>query len=180
MRELTDARRLRAFMRALGQRSRRSGRIYLAGGASAVLKEWRATTIDIDLELDPELEPLLRDIAELKDTLQVNIELATPGHFIPELPGWRDRSPFIAREGSVSFHHYDFYAQALAKIERGHTRDQEDIAAMFNERLIEPRRLLSFFDAIEPELYRYPAIDPASFRRAVNSTLDRHRNSDSP
>jgi hypothetical protein len=24
------------------------------------------------------------------------------------------------------------------------------------------------FDAIEPQLYRYPAIDPASFRRAVD------------
>jgi hypothetical protein len=157
------------FMRALGQRARQSGRVYLAGGASAVLKQWRPATIDIDLELDPELEPLLREIVELKEVLQVKVELAKPGHFIPPVPGWRERSPFISREGSVSFHHYDFCAQALAKIERGHTRDQEDVAAMFHE-----RQLLLFYDAIEPELYRYPAIDAASFRRAVQRTVDRY------
>lgn len=32
---------------------------------------------------------------------------------------------------------------------------------------IKPARLLAFFDLIEPQLYRYPAIDAASFRRAV-------------
>jgi len=51
-------------------------------------------------------------------------------HFIPELPGWQDRSPFIERKGTVSFHHYDFYAQALAKIERGHAQDEADVDEM--------------------------------------------------
>ncbi|HUE87170.1 MAG TPA: DUF6036 family nucleotidyltransferase [Vicinamibacterales bacterium] len=167
MRQLTDRARLQAFMRALGQRARERGRVYLAGGASAVLLNWRATTVDIDLELDPALDTLLRDIPALKESLQVNVELASPGQFIPPLPGWRDRSPFITREGLIDFHHYDFYAQALAKIERGHARDENDVAKMVETGLVEPARLLGFFDAIEAELYRYPAIDPASFRRAV-------------
>lgn len=38
--------------------------------------------------------------------------------FIPSLPGWRDRSVFIARHGAVDFYHYDCSAQALAKVER--------------------------------------------------------------
>jgi hypothetical protein len=33
--------------------------------------------------------------------------------------------------------------------------------------LVEPREALSQFEAIEPELYRFPAIDPPSFRRAI-------------
>jgi hypothetical protein len=36
--------------------------------------------------------------------------------------------------------------------------------------LIERHGLLQYFTAIEPELYRFPAIDPASFRRAVEAT----------
>jgi hypothetical protein len=158
-------------MRELGRRARVSGRAYLVGGACAVLLDWRPTTIDVDLELDPALEPLLRDIPEIKDELQVNVELASPAHFIPEVPGWRERSPFITREGLVDFHHYDFYAQALAKIERAHAKDLDDVREMVARRLIEPRRLREFFERIAPELYRYPAIDPPSFRRAVEQAV---------
>jgi hypothetical protein len=82
-------------------------------------------------------------------------------------PGWEDRSPFIAQEGTVTFRHYDLYAQALAKIERGHETDRMDVAALIERGLVERGRLREYFDAIEPELFRFPAIDPPSFRRAV-------------
>ena len=171
MRHLTDAVRLREFMRLLGRRTRAAGRVYLVGGACAVLHAWRSTTIDIDIDLDPGLDALLREIPAIKEELQVNVELVSPAHFIPELPGWRDRSPFAVREGSVDFHHYDFHAQALAKIERGHTRDVEDVRQMAARGLIDANRLTAFFDLIEPELYRYPAVDAASFRSAVLQTV---------
>lgn len=180
MRQLTDAARLRSFMRELGRRARGGGRVYLVGGASAVLMHWRATTVDIDLECDPPADALLREIPALKDELQVNVELASPSQFIPPLPGWRDRSPFIVREGAVDFHHYDFYAQALSKIERGHDRDVGDVRAMAERGLIDPEKLPEFFDRIEPELYRYPAIDPATFRRAVEDTVRALVTSDPP
>lgn len=167
MRQPVDAARLRTFMRELGQRAQAPGRAYLLGGATALGFGWRPTTIDVDLELEPALEHLLREIPAIKEKLQINVELASPAHFIPELPGWRERSPFIAREGLVDFHHYDFYAQALAKIERGHAKDLQDVREMARRKLIEPRRLTELFDLIVPELYRYPAIDPPSFRRAV-------------
>ena len=167
MRQLTDAARLREFMRLLGRRTRAAGRVYLVGGACAVLHDWRSSTIDIDIDLDPGLDALLREIPAIKEELQVNVELASPAHFIPELPGWRDRSPFVIREGTIDFHHYDFYAQALAKIERAHDRDVDDVREMAARGLIEPAGLTGFFDLIEPQLYRYPAIDAASFRRAV-------------
>ena len=171
MRQLTDAARLREFMRLLGRRTKATGRVYLVGGACAVLHDWRATTIDIDLDLDPGLDALLREIPAIKEDLQVNVELASPAHFIPELPGWRDRSPFVVREGTLDFHHYDFHAQALAKIERAHARDVNDVREMSRRGLIEPARLAVFFDLIEPQLYRYPAVDVNSFRRAVTETV---------
>lgn len=167
MRRLTDAARLRRLMAGLGRFCRSAGRVYLVGGASAVMIGWRATTVDVDLKLDPEPAGAFEAIATLKDTLDINVELAAPDQFIPPLPGWRERSPFVVRHGQVSFHHYDFYAQALGKIERGHAQDLEDVAALHRLELIEPDELLRLFAAIATQLVRYPAIDPPIFRRQV-------------
>ena len=171
MREPVNSTLVRRFMRDLAVRSAGSGRVYLTGGASAVLLEWRDTTLDIDIKILPEDDRVLRVISELKEKLGINVELASPGDFIPLLPGWEDRSHFIAREGTLTFHHYDFYAQCLAKIERGHRKDAMDVRKMIESGLVKPQRLRELFEAIEPELYRYPAIDPASFRSAVTLQL---------
>lgn len=171
MRGLTNRDTLERFMRELGKASTAETRVYFTGGATAVLFGWRASTIDVDLELVPDRDEMLRAIAALKDELQINVELAAPSHFIPELPGWETRSPLITRHGSVSYYHYDCYAQALSKIERGHAQDRLDVIAMLDGGLIQPPRLRELFESIESALYRYPAIDPPSFRRAVDEAL---------
>ncbi len=99
------------------------------------------------------------------------MELVSPAHFIPELPGWEERSRFIGRHGRTSFFHYDFYAQALAKIERGEVKDQADVAEMLKRGLIDTGRAWELFERIEPMLYRYPDLDPASFRGSVEDSL---------
>lgn len=167
MRALADANRIRRFMRALGQAADAPAHVYFTGGATAVLIGWRDSTIDVDLRLEPERDAILRAIARLKDELQINVELASPADFIPVKDGWEDRSPFVATEGRLTFHHFDLYAQALAKTSRGHTQDLGDIREMIRRGLVEPSKALEYFDAIEPRLYRYPALDPATFRAAV-------------
>jgi len=167
MREKVKAEAIDRFMKALGRTGRTNARIYFVGGVSAVLMGWRESTIDVDLKLIPEATEILKALPDLKERLQINIELASPDDFIPPLPGWEERSGFIAREGSIDFFHYDFYAQALAKIERGHNTDLLDVREMFRRGLVEPLRLLEFFSRIEPQLYKYPAIDGKSFRWAV-------------
>ena len=167
MREVADAGRVERFMEALGAEVRAPGRIYFTGGATAVLLGWRETTIDVDLKLVPDSDEILRAIPRLKDQLSLNVELASPDLFIPELPGWRERSRFIRQIRQLSFLHYDFYAQALAKLERGDVKDLLDVEHMEREGLIEADELLRLFEAIEPELYRFPAIEPPGFRRAV-------------
>jgi hypothetical protein len=87
MRPRADADRIDAFVRALGRAARTPARLYLTGGATAVLEGWRGTTVDIDVHLEPDLDELLRHIPELKERLGVNVELASPAQFIPELPG---------------------------------------------------------------------------------------------
>jgi hypothetical protein len=172
MRRPVDEKRLRSLFHALGREAEQDTRLYLTGGATAVLEGWRSSTIDVDVKIVPESDSLLRAIPRLKDELEINVELAAPDQFIPELPGWQERSPFIERAGLVSFHHYDLYAQALAKIERGHEKDLQDVRAMLDRGLIEASRLPGFFDAIVPGLYRYPALDEKSYRRALKDYLD--------
>jgi hypothetical protein len=146
-------------------------RIYLTGGASAVLEGWRGSTVDVDLRFEPDVDELLRALPALKERLGVNIELASPPDFIPELPGWRERSPLAFQEGNVDIHHFDFYSQALSKIERGFTQDLDDVDRMIERGLVEPARLRKLYEEIEPELFRYPAIDPAAFRKKVETAL---------
>ena len=136
-----------------------------------MLLGWRESTVDIDLKLDPEPPGVFAAIARAKDALGINVELAAPDDFIPALPGWRERSRFIVRHGRVDYYHYDFHAQALAKIERGHQLDLVDVGEMARRSLIRPERLAELFDAIQPALERYPAIDPPSFRRKVRRAI---------
>lgn len=171
MRKLADRERIRQFMRSLGQAADQATRAFLTGGATAVLEGWRGSTIDVDLVFQPESDALLRALPDLKERLELNVELVSPAHFIPELPGWEARSPFVSQEGRLAFHHYDFYAQALSKIERGHAQDLADVREMMRRGHVEKARLRELFEAIEPSLYRYPAVDARSFRRALESAL---------
>jgi hypothetical protein len=173
MRALADAERLRRFLSALSEEAYEETALYLTGGATAVLLGWRDSTVDADILIVPERDSLFRALPRLKEELQINVEIASPAHFIPELPGWRERSLFIAREGRLSFYHYDPYAQALAKIERGHAKDLADVEQLIARGLVEPGRLRELYEAIEPQLHRYPAIDPPSFRRRLEEILAR-------
>lgn len=171
MRRPADDVAVRRFLAEIGRVADVDGTVYLVGGATAVVEGWRATTVDIDIRLEPELEVVLRALPRLKDELEVNVELASPLDFLPELPGWRDRSPFVAREGRLTIRHFDPYSQALAKLERGHDRDLRDVAAMVAREMIEPKRAIEMFKSIEPELFRFPAVDPRAFRRRVEEAF---------
>jgi hypothetical protein len=175
MRPPVDADRIRAFARGLGRVAAGRTRIYLTGGATAVLEGWRASTVDVDVRFEPESDALLRELAGLKERLGINVELASPPDFIPELPGWRERSPLVFRAGNVDVHHFDPYSQALSKIERGFAHDLADVEQLLGSGLVDPERLAQLFEAIEPYLYRYPAIDPAAFRRKVRDALHERR-----
>jgi hypothetical protein len=173
MRRVAQRQDIERFMAALGREGRSPTRLYFTGGATAVLLGWRGSTIDVDIHIEPEDDRLLRALPKLKESLELNVELACPAHFIPELPGWRERSLFIAQEGRVSFFHYDLYSQALSKIERGHALDVSDVEQLLLRSYIGPEQLKNFFETIMPELYRYPAIDPPAFRNAVEAMIQR-------
>jgi len=171
MRALATKTKVLEFLERFAREARSSVRVYLTGGSTAVLLGWRESTVDIDLKIDPEMDELFRAIPKLKEELSINVELASPSDFIPEIPGWRERSIFIDSFTSVSYYHYDPYSQALSKIERGHEMDVLDVEAMISNGFVEKGRLLNLFELIRNNLYKYPAINEESFATSVQKVV---------
>ena len=171
MRPPVDEARLRDLAEALGATPGPPVRLYLTGGATALIEGWRATTVDVDLRFEPEDDALLRALPALKERLAINIELASPPDFVPELPGWRDRSPFLFSSGRVSVHHFDPYSQALSKVERGFAQDRDDVGELIARGLVDPERLRELFAAVRDQLYRYPSIDPVALERKLDEEI---------
>jgi hypothetical protein len=167
VREAVDLSRLQVFLKKLSLSAREPVRLYLTGGASQLVRGLRESTIDVDLTFEPESDDVLRSMVALKERLNLNVELVSPAHFVPALPGWRERCQFIEQVGRLAVHHFDPYTQVLSKLERGHARDLADAAALVREGVVDPERLRVLFGQIQGELFRYPAIDPKSLRTAV-------------
>jgi hypothetical protein len=53
----------------------------------------------------------------------------------------------------------------------GHAQDLDDLQEMLDRGLVEKERLRACFSEIEPQLYRFPAIDAADFRKGVEELL---------
>jgi hypothetical protein len=162
---------LKQFMQELAAAARSPGKVYITGGATALLLGFRDQTIDIDLKLDPEPEGAFEAIATLKDRLDLNVELASPEDFIPRAPDWRERSPLITSIGRLQFYHYDLSLQALAKLERGHAQDLEDVRSLVRGGHVSAQELQARFAQIEPGLLRYPAIEPRQFKQKLDEFL---------
>ena len=171
MREPVTAQKIERLMEAFARAADARLDIYFVGGTTAVLQGWRDSTIDVDFVTRPENESLERALPLLKDQLSVNLEMASPIDFIPVPAGWEDRSPLIRQIGSVVFRHFDLYAQALAKIERGHERDIVDVSEMLGRGLVDKEGLAAYFARVEAQLYRFPAIDAPTFRRSVEQVV---------
>lgn len=173
MRPNVDSQKIERLMQVLGREAQGSGCIYFTGGASALLIGWRSSTVDIDIRLDPEPPGIFQAIAKIKEELNINIELASPQDFLPPLPGWRDRSIFIGRQGDISFYHYDFTAQALSKLSRGYNRDIKDVQAMYEQKLFSLEKLRDCFNAIESELIRFPSLNPELLKNRIEQFIER-------
>ncbi|MGK2857172.1 MAG: hypothetical protein ACSLFQ_08190 [Thermoanaerobaculia bacterium] len=164
-----DAAHLGAVLREIGALACVPARVYLSGEASAVFVGWRKVATSIDLRFEPEEEQLLRALPALGVRLWTPIRIAAPTDHLPELPGWRRRSPFIRTAGCLDFHHYDFHAQALERIECNQETDIRDVVEMIHRGLFDPPHLLGLFNWIEPTFHRYPAIDTSLLRARLEA-----------
>lgn len=175
MREPLDRSRVQRLFRALSAKAPRKGhyRVYLTGGATAIERGWRASTLDADLSAND--EAVFRHVQELKEALNLNIEFVRPTDFVPPLEGQDDRHVFIKTIGNVEFYHFDPYAQAFSKLVRGFERDLEDVNHMLDAGWIELVALKALVAKIpETAFRRYPAISKKAAVAAVEA-FDRGR-----
>ena len=155
---------------ARSAKSKRRRRIYLVGGGTAVLEGWRESSIDADLYA--EQDDIFRDVQNIKERLNINIEFVRPEDFVPPLEGTETRHEFIDTVGQVSFYHYDPYAQLLSKVVRGFARDLADAKAFVASGMVDPDRFRSLVRGIPEAVYaKYPRLSAEAVRAAVDDFL---------
>ena len=76
-------------MQAFGRAANGDVRVYFVGGTTAVMIGWRTTTIDVDFVMRPKNDAILRAIPALKETLGIDVEMASPADSFPSRTGGR-------------------------------------------------------------------------------------------
>ena len=167
MRPNVDRRTIDHFLTELGRRFRQGGRIYLVGGAALVHAGIRpavsAATQDIDLEVAS--GDLYQTVNQLKQSLNINVEFASPGDFIPLPQDWQNRSRYVGRYGAIDVFYFDFYSIALSKIDRGTTRDLQDVALLLQNHEITLIELDRAAQEVAAQMGKgaYKRLDPDAF-----------------
>ncbi|GIV84823.1 MAG: hypothetical protein KatS3mg052_1830 [Candidatus Roseilinea sp.] len=169
MRPPIDRLRVHYFLVKLGIEFRHPARVYLVGGTTLVYEGLRDQSLDIDIhyEVDDEHEAEFAQVVRrLKEELQINVEQASPGDFIPLPAGWKERAKHVGRFGQVDVFHFDLYSTALSKIERGREGDFQDVLALLQSGQIEMDMLRQAFNNIMPRVERESLKrNPERFRR---------------
>ena len=133
LRQAVNRERITLLLGEVGQRYHRPARLYLVGGTSLVFEGYRKQTLDVDLALEVSAAghgELIQALQAIMLSLDMNIEEAFPGDFIPLPAGYADRHLFIGRYGQVDVFHFYFYSTALSKIESGRRQDLADVVAL--------------------------------------------------
>jgi hypothetical protein len=68
---------------------------------------------------------------------------------------------------------YDFTAQALSKLSRGYERDIDDVQAMYEQKLFSLEELRNGFNAIEPDMIRFPSLNSDALRGKIEKFVGR-------
>ncbi len=155
------------FLTELGRRFHQGGRVYLVGGAALVHAGIRpgssATTQDIDLEVAS--GDMYQTIHQLKQHLNINVEFASPGDFLPLPQNWQSMSRYVGRYGAVEVFYFDFYSIALSKIARGNSRDLQDVILLLQQQVISLAELDRAAHEVAAQMGKgnYKRLDPNDF-----------------
>src|SRR6185312_13080072 len=149
------------FLSTLGRTFRKPGRLYLAGGAALVHLGLRSgSTVDIDVALESTNEDeMVTAIRRIVEQMQINVEFASPGDFIPLPTQWMTQAKYIKRYGSVDAFYFDFYSLALSKISRGTDRDLIDVKLLVQQKVITLYELDAAYHEILPRMGKRPYIN---------------------
>lgn len=133
MRQRVGRQDIEYFLVQVG-RTRLPGRLYLTGGAALVHRGIRpGQTLDIDIQITIDPADLATAIGRLKQKLNMNIEFASPGDFIPLPAQWEARSAFIRRYDQVDVFYFDWYGIVLSKMQRANRQDVLDVQLLIHQ-----------------------------------------------
>ena len=167
MRPGVDKTAIESFLQQLGRSFRKSGRLYLVGGAALVHARVRpGFTQDIDIQISGANEgELIVAVQQLIQKMQINVEFASPADFIPLPSGWEMHSQYIGRYGEIDVFYFDFYSIALSKMERGNNRDIADVKLLVQQGIITLNELDTAYQEVLAQLGqgRYPRVTPQQF-----------------
>ena len=166
--------RIERFLSELGKRYRGGGRLYLVGGTQMVFAGFRGQTEDIDytVQLEGDHQEFTAAVRSLIRELNMSVEPAGPGDFIPLPAGWEERSRFVGRYGRLDVYTFDPVSTALSKIERGSSRDVDDVLALLDRGIVSVPELQTAFEAILPRLETESLrVDEYDFRRKFEGLL---------
>jgi len=101
----------------------------------------------------------------LKQQLNINVEFASPGDFIPLPCNWQSLSQFVGRYGNIDVFYFDFYSIALSKIDRGNIRDLQDVALLLQQQVITLPELDRAAQEVAAQMGKgnYKRLDPNAF-----------------
>lgn len=167
MRPSVDKTAIESFLTQLGRDFRKPGHLYLMEDAALVhLRIRPGFTQDIDIQVSGANEgELIVAIQRLIQRMQINVEFASPGDFIPLPSQWETHAQYVGRYGSIDVFYFDFYSIALSKIERGNTRDIADVRLLVQKGIITLDELDAAYQQVLTQLGkgRYPRITPERF-----------------
>lgn len=167
MRQSVDKSAIEKFLQQLGRTFHKPARLYLVGGAALVHLGVRpGFTKGIDVQVFGENEgDLIVAIQRLITRMQINVEFAAPGDFIPLPLQWETHARFVGRYGMIDVFYFDFYSIALSKIERGSTRDIADVKLLLQKGIITLAELDKAYQEVLAQLGkgRYPRVTPERF-----------------
>jgi Nucleotidyltransferase of unknown function (DUF6036) len=165
------------FLDALGKSFRKPGRLYLAGGAALVHIGLRpGSTMDIDVAIEASDEDeMVTAIRKLVEKMQINVEFASPGDFIPLPTQWMAQARYVGRYGSIDVFYFDFYSLALSKISRGNDRDLIDVKLLLQQKLITLEELDAAYNEVLPRMGKRPYINLNPQRFAERYALIRQK-----
>lgn len=149
------------FLKSLGKSFHKTGRLYLAGGAALVHMGIRpGATMDIDVAIETSDEDeMVTAIRRIVEQMQINVEFASPGDFIPLPTQWMAQAHYVGRYGAVDVFYFDFYSLALSKISRGNDRDLIDVKLLLQQKAITLEYLDAAYREVLPRMGKRPYIN---------------------
>jgi hypothetical protein len=156
MRQSVGRQEIEQFLIQVG-RTRQPGRLYLTGGAALVHRGIRpGQTLDIDIQITIDPANLAAQIAQLKQKMNINVEFASPGDFIPLPSQWETRSAFIKRYDQVDAFYFDWYSIALSKMQRANRQDVVDVQLLTRQGFVDVAELDLLYQDVLNKIGRPP------------------------